>query len=88
MKETLHCNGYPERFFFRLECHQSSKDTEDKDDPRSCVTIPYIQGVSEAVTRILSDINVQVHMKPEVGSNDGQVGHSFTRSRDFHSECR
>ena len=38
--------------------------TEDKDDPRSRVTIPYIQGVLEALTRILSDINVQVHMKP------------------------
>ena len=64
MKETLRCNGYPERFLFPLECHRSRKDTEDKDDPRSHVTIPYIQGVSEAVTRILSNINVQVHMKP------------------------
>ena len=25
---------------------------------------PYIQGVLEAVTKILLDINVQVHMKP------------------------
>ena len=39
-------------------------DTYSKGDPRSHVTIPHIQGVSEAVTRILSDINVQVHMKP------------------------
>ena len=62
MKETLRCNGYPECFLFPLECHRS--DTDDKDDPRSHVTIPYIQGVSEAVTRILSHINVQVHMKP------------------------
>ena len=64
MKETLRCNGYPECFLFPLECHRSRKDTEDKDDPRSRITIPYIQGVLEAVTRILSDINVQVHMKP------------------------
>ena len=64
MKGTLHCNGYPERFLFPLECHRSGKDTGDKDDPRSHVTILYIQGVSEAVARILSDINVQVHMKP------------------------
>ena len=39
------------------------KDKE-KDDPRFRVTILYIQGVSEAVTRILSNIDVQVHMKP------------------------
>ena len=37
---------------------------KDRDDPRSHVTIQYIQGVLEAVARILSDINVQVHMKP------------------------
>ena len=61
VKEILRCNGYPERFLFSLECHRSRKDTEDKDDP---ITIPYIQGILEAVTRILSDINVQVHMKP------------------------
>ena len=53
----------PERFL-SPQCSPSRKDREEKDDPRSRVTIPYIQGVSEAVTRILSDINVQVHMKP------------------------
>ena len=53
-------NSYPERFL-SPQCSRSRKDREEKDDPRSCVTI---QGVSEAVTRILSDINVQVHMKP------------------------
>ena len=63
MKETLHQNGYPE-CFLSPQCSPSRKDREEKDDPRSRVTIPYIQGVSEAVTRILSDINVQVHMKP------------------------
>ena len=63
VKETLQQNGYPERFL-SPQCSPSRKDREEKDDPRSCVTIPYIQGVSEAVTRILSDINVQVHMKP------------------------
>ena len=46
------------------QCSPSRKDRGEKDDPRSCVTIPYIQGVSEVVTRILLDINVQVHMKP------------------------
>ena len=45
VKETLRCNGYPEHFLFPLECHRSRKDTEDKGDPRSHVTIPYIQGV-------------------------------------------
>ena len=63
VKETLQQNGYPEHFL-SPQCSPSRKDREEKVDPRSRVTIPYIQGVSEAVTRILSDINVQVHMKP------------------------
>ena len=66
VKETLHQNGYPqypESFLFPQHS-PSRKDREEKDDPRSrisSVPIPYIQ---EAVTRILSDINIQVHMKP------------------------
>ena len=62
MKETLHQNGCPEHFI-SPQCSPSRKDREE-DDRRSLVTIPYIQGVSEAVTRIQSSINVQVHMKP------------------------
>ena len=63
MKEILQQNGYPEHFLFP-QCSPSRKDREEKDDPRSHVTIPYIQGVLKAVTRILSNINIQVHMKP------------------------
>ena len=48
--------GDPE-CFLSPQCSPSSKDREEKDDPRSCVTIPYIQGVLEAVTRSLLDIN-------------------------------
>ena len=64
VKETLHQNGYPERFLLLSQHSPSRKDEEEKNDPRSHITISYIQGVSEAVTRILSNIDVQVHMKP------------------------
>ena len=59
----IHQNGYPECFLLSQRS-PSRKDKEDKDDPRSCITILYIQGVSEAGTRILLTIDVQVHMKP------------------------
>ena len=62
-EKSYHQSGYPE-CFLSPQCSPSRKDREEKDDPRSRVTIPYIQGVSQAVTKILSDINVQVHMKP------------------------
>ena len=62
MKEILHQNGYPERF---LSPHSSpSRKDREEDDDRFLVTISYIRGVLEAVTRILLDINVHVHMKP------------------------
>ena len=51
--------------FLLSQCSPSRKDEEEKDDPRFCVTIPYIQpGVSEVVTRIPLNIDAQVHMKP------------------------
>ena len=46
-----------------LQQNHLRKDRE-KDDPRSCTTIPYIHCVSKVVTRILLDINIHVHMKP------------------------
>ena len=42
VKEILQQNGYPERFL-SPQCSPSRKDREEKDDPRSHVTIPYIQ---------------------------------------------
>ena len=43
VKETLHQNRYPERFF-SPQCSPSRNDREEKDDPRSHVTIPCIKG--------------------------------------------
>ena len=59
VKETLHQNGYPEYFLFPQRS-PSRKDREEKGDHRSHAIIPYIQGISKAVTKILSDVNVQV----------------------------
>ena len=61
VNETLRQNGYPERFLIP-QCSPSRKDKDV--DPGACVTIPYIQYVLEAVTRILSAIDALVHVKP------------------------
>ena len=64
VNETLRQNGYPECFLIP-QCSLSRKDKEEKDvDPGACVTIPYIQCVLEAVTRILSAIDALIHVKP------------------------
>ena len=57
MKETLHQNDYPKRFL--VPQHSPSRKDEEKDDFRS--TSPFR---TFKVTRILSNIDVQVHMKP------------------------
>ena len=44
----------------RLWSQMKRKKTQDPDH----ITIPYIQGVSKAVTRILAGINIKVYMQP------------------------
>ena len=61
MKEILQQNGYPEQF---LLPHCSPSRQASENDPRSYATIPYIQGVSESVTRISANIDVKVYMRP------------------------
>ena len=42
----------------------SRKESFTKKDPQDCASVPYIQSISKAVARTLSDLNVEVHMKP------------------------
>ena len=58
MKETLQQNGYPEHFL-SPQCSQRTERRRMIPDPVS----PF-HTFKVVVTRILSDINVQVHMKP------------------------
>ena len=60
VKEALHQNGYPERFILP----QCSPSRKTGDDFRSHVIIPYIQCLSETVTRVLPEIDVQFHLTP------------------------
>ena len=64
VKETLHQNGYTQSISSLISAHHLGRTERRRMivDPMS----PFhtFQGVSEAVTRILSNINAQVHMKP------------------------
>ena len=63
VRKMLGWNGYPERFFFP-KCSPSTREHTEKKAPKAHRMIPYVQGISEAVARILSDLDVMVHMKP------------------------
>ena len=73
VKEDLHANGYPlttiRRVTARLEKNQAAKKNQDAAPPpeqRTVITtaIPYIPGVSEAVSRIVAPLGIRTVMKP------------------------
>ena len=63
-KQTLALNGYPRKYF----CGQ--RKTTDRALPtrsfESFTSIPYIQGVSDKIQRVLNEVGVKVAMKPHL----------------------
>ena len=71
--EALHNNGYPNTFI--MDCHKKvrqkrptpsllSNSTISDTPPPIRVTIPYVQGQSEAIRRILRSLDIQVIFRP------------------------
>ena len=62
VRHTLPLNGYPRKYF----CGQ--RKTTDRFLPtrffESFTSIPYIQGVSDKIQRVLNEVGVKVAMKP------------------------
>ena len=63
IRRTLCLNCYVEQFF--PQCSPFRKESLEKKDPKAHVMILYVQGVSKIVARILSHLDVKVHMKPK-----------------------
>ena len=60
---TLNVNGYPPRFI-RETVGQQEIIRRISEPPSSRVVLPYVRGVSERISRILSKFNVRVSHKP------------------------
>ena len=66
---ALKNNGYPTRFIERSATHTQASTTSDEptneeQKPRATVTIPYIQGLSEPIKRLLERVKVKVRLRP------------------------
>ena len=66
IKKTLSENGYPKKFVQR-HLERKSTEKENKEAKEKCkglAVLPYIQNVTERISRILSSYNIKTCMKP------------------------
>ena len=62
LKSTFQGNGYPDWAF---QSHKSRRANKDQvEESRGFVSIPYVEGLSEPLGRILGSTGVKVAMKP------------------------
>ena len=61
--DALQQNGYPSSFVHLYSCPSRRKERDDQ-RPRTTLTLPYINGVSEAVRWILAPLDIQVVFRP------------------------
>ena len=64
VKQTLALNGYPRKYFCgqRKTTYRSLPSRSFK----SFTSIPYIQGISDKIRRVLNEVGVKVAMKPHL----------------------
>ena len=62
--DTLKENGYPSRLIRKHSCPTRHRQEVDVMKPRTTVTLPYINGLSEAVRQILTQLDIKVVFRP------------------------
>ena len=65
--EDLEANGYTQSFIKRVASNRSARKTEadlGHTSAHTTASIPYVPGVSEAISRILTRFNIKTAMKP------------------------
>ena len=76
--KALTINGYPCRFV-NSRLPEAKRRTEPRENnPNSFACIPYIQGVSEAISRVLAEIDIHTYFKP-VNTIRSMVSHPKDR---------
>ena len=57
-------HGYPKNLIQRRSTSQRSETEETMEKPAARVTLPYVQGVSEAIRRVLKDLDITTSFRP------------------------
>ena len=61
---ALRTNGYHKNLIQRRSTSQRSETEETMEKPAARVTLPYVQGVSEAIRRVLKDLDITTSFRP------------------------
>ena len=78
VSDVLKANGYTKTFLRNCQKPVTTSSTPDEREPATgFAVIPYIQGVTEPIKRILNSHNVKVAQKPFQ-----TLGHIFTKPKD------
>ena len=64
ISNALRTNGYPKNLIQRRSTSQRSETEETMEKPAARVTLPYVQGVSEAIRRVLKDLDITTSFRP------------------------
>ena len=62
--DALGSNAYPVRFIRRAVKSRGRTHQDTNDSPERMVTLPYIQGLSDSIKRILGELDVRVCFRP------------------------
>ena len=81
LTNAFHGCGYPDWAIRSAKAPSIQWVNEKEEDPKGFVSIPYIKGVSEPISRILSGIGVKVAMKPT-----NTVKQSLVRPKDREND--
>ena len=61
---ALESNGYPSYLLRRQNVSRRVMGENQRTEPAATVTLPYIQGVSDSVKRVLNSVNIRVAFRP------------------------
>ena len=65
LSRKLKTNGYPQRFIRKQQGDKrTSKPDEPRKEPKASITLPYVQGLSEPIRRMLEEADIRVRFKP------------------------
>lgn len=64
LKRALQDNGYPRQFVRKYNKQRSKKEQRPDEEVKGYVTLPYVQGTTERIQRVLASYGIKVSVRP------------------------